>query len=149
MVVGVKGPTGDWTPLYVPFLPNLSEAQYDPSPPWWQEWPGACDPPNPLASLALAGLKQHCDSRVRQHWRPHSEDRSLLLRPSKRAPCRAAAFPHSITLGTGCFLCLLSIFTDTLHPHRGGKGPGRTRLPLPSNPALLLLINVYSQHQTH
>lgn len=120
---GCQGANGRLDSPPCPPLPtDLSEAQYNPSPPVWQEWPGACDPYS-LASVALAGLiwKQHRNGRVRRHWRPQREDRSLLLRPSKRAPHCAAAFLHSITLGTGRFSCLLSIFTDTLHSYGGPK----------------------------
>jgi len=84
-----------------------------------QERPRACDPP---ASTALAGLIwKHCNGRVWHHWRPHSEDRSLLPRPSKRAPCSTAAFLHSIILDTGCSSCRLSIFANILRSCGGPK----------------------------
>lgn len=80
--------------------------------------------PPSLAYVALAGLiwKQHRGGRgSARHWRPHSKDRSLLRRPSKRAPRGAAAARQPITRGTGCFSCLLSFFTDTSLPYGGPK----------------------------
>lgn len=142
------------SPLCSPPPTNLSEAQYDPGPPVWQEWPGACDPslPDSLASVAHSqGLiwKQHRDGRVRRHWRPHSEDRSLLPRPSNRAPCSAAASPPLDHTWHGVLLVPAVHFYWHFTPPQGAKGLGRARLLLPRNPALPLLINVYSQHQTH
>lgn len=147
MVVGVRGPTGDWTPVYVLCLhqtcqgPNtIPVLQCDKS-----------DREPSLASVPLAGLigKQHHIGRVRRHWRPHSDDRSLLPCPSKRFPRSEADFLHSIILGAGCFWCMLSFFYRHFTLLRGGKDLGSGRLVLPRNPAHLLLINVYSQHQTH
>lgn len=103
--------------------PDLSEARYDCGALVWQERPRACDPLHP--TVALAGLiwKPHCNGGVWHHRRPHSphsEDRSLLPRPSKRALLSAAAFLHSIILDTGCSSCRLSLFANTLHYYGGG-----------------------------
>lgn len=127
MVAGCqRGPTGDWTPCYAP-LPSAHPSPFTrrvkgPVQSQSSSMTRACDPSS-LASVTLAGLilKQYRSGRVRSHWRPRREDRSLLPHPSKRALHCAAALLHPITLCTGHLSCLLSIYADTLHSCRAGQ----------------------------
>lgn len=148
VVVSVRGPMGEWTP-------SMSSAYTRPVRSRWS--PGSSETrvtwlviphPHPIIHPHPTCIGGTRGLIWKRHWRPHSEDRSLLSCPSKRAPCSVSAFLTGSPLAE-LLLMPAEHFYQHFTPLRGAKSQGRARLPLPRNPDLPLLINVYSQHQTH
>lgn len=148
-VVGsVRSPLGEWT-LYVlcrhqtcqkcmiPWIQlNKSDLAYD-SP----HSHSPHQPPPPTSSC----IDETCCRIWKRYWRPHREDRSLLLCPSKRVPCSASALLTGSPIADLLFIHA-EHFCHYFTSLQGGKSQGRARPMLPGNPDLPLLINVYSQH---
>lgn len=87
-----------------------------------------------LHQWALAGLiwKEHRGGRVRRHWRPHGEDRSLLLCLSKTSLRSSAALLHLITL----FMPAEDFFFNWECVCGGGWSLARDKILLKRNPGL-------------
>lgn len=147
---GCQGANGQLDSPLCP-TPDLSEAQYDPGAPVWQEWPGACDPPHPLASVALAGLiwKQYRNGRVWAPLEATQRGQVITAAPFKESSLQCCCLSLPDHPWHGVLLMPAEHFYRHFTSLRGAKGLGKARLLLPRNPALLLLINVYSQRQAH
>lgn len=147
---GCQGANG-WldSPLCPPPPPDLSETRYYPCAPVWQEWPGASDPVPCIGGTRRPNLKAASQWQGSAPLEATQWGQVITAAPFKESSSQCCCLSPLDHTWHRALLMPAEHFYQHFTSLREAKGLGKAKLLLPRNLALLLLINVYSQHQIH